>query len=107
MRLFLKRLLAAFSRGHEPDRKRSRFHPVLEELDLRQLMSYVPNITFHGGPIIPNVQVEAIFYGSAWTNLSDPNYPQLHVLSSDIQNYLGTLTNSDYIQGLSEYTGVD
>jgi hypothetical protein len=60
-------------------------------------------VTPHGGPIIPNVQVEAIFYGSAWTNSSDPNYAQLSVLSADIQRYLSTITGSSYLDGLAEY----
>lgn len=31
------------------------------------------NITYHGGPILSNVKVYAICWGSAWNNISTPN----------------------------------
>jgi hypothetical protein len=77
---------------------------LLDELEERRLLTTVVS---HGGPIIPNVQVEAVFYGSAWTNPADPNYDQMHAYSSDIARYLSTITGSYYLQSLSEYTMVN
>jgi hypothetical protein len=87
-----------------PTGRPSRRRPLPVQLRLERLEDReVPSVTSHGGPIIPNVQVEAIFYGSAWTNPADPNYAQLSVLSTDIQRYLSTITGSSYLDGLSQY----
>jgi hypothetical protein len=97
---FIKNLLTRLASTGRPARRRPPHVQLhLERLEDRE----VPSVTSHGGPIIPNVQVEAIFYGSAWTNPTDPNYAQLSVLSTDIQRYLGTIAGSSYLDGLSQY----
>ena len=35
---------------------------VLEPLESRQ----VPSVTYHGGPVVENVEVETVYFGSAW-----------------------------------------
>jgi len=42
----------------------SPFHPRLELLEDR----LVPAVTYHGGALLANVGVEALYYGSAWNN---------------------------------------
>jgi hypothetical protein len=100
MKQLIKNLLTRLAPTGRPSQHRLlRVQLRVERLEDRE----VPSVTSYGGPIIPNVQVEAIFYGSAWTNPADPNYAQLSVLSTDIQRYLGTITGSSYLDGLSQY----
>jgi hypothetical protein len=99
MKQFKNLLTRLAPTGRPSQRRPPRVQLRVERLEDRE----VPSVTSHGGPIIPNVQVEAIFYGSAWTNSADPNYAQLSVLSTDIQRYLGTIPGSSYLDGLSQY----
>ena len=69
--------------------------PCLEALEDR----CVPNVSWHGGPVLTNVQVENIFWGSAWTS-SDGQQMQ-----GRLNNYIAYLTQSPYMDMLSEYTG--
>jgi hypothetical protein len=59
-----------------------------------------------GGAIIPNVQVETVYYGQAWTNANDPNNPQLRQESADLNNFFKDITGSAYVAGLSQYNGL-
>jgi hypothetical protein len=56
----------------------------------------VPAITFHGGPLLTNVGVEAVFYGDGWQNDSN-----LAARTGDIANFLTDITNSSYMDMLS------
>jgi hypothetical protein len=60
-------------------------------------------------PIIPNVQVEAVFYGSAWNTdagfFLQTNYYELQQEMTDLGNFFNTITNTPYMDGLGQYTG--
>jgi hypothetical protein len=100
----MKRLVDFFFRRSrrlpEPATRRPGFRPALETLEERQLM----NVGYGGGPIIPNVQVEAVFYGASWTDTCDSSYPRQPTTRYDIQKYLVDLTGSPYLNGLAQYT---
>ena len=42
------------------------FRPVLECLDDR----LVPTVTYHGGALLPHVEVQGMYLGSDWYNIS-------------------------------------
>jgi hypothetical protein len=62
MTLWLTQLLRRKASVRKP-RPMIFFRPRLEVLEDR----VVPALTYHGGPIIPNVQAQAVFLGSNWT----------------------------------------
>ena len=71
---------------------RRKIHSELESLEGR----CVPSVSYHGGPLLANVEVESLFYGTAWqTNPS---------LASQIDGFLGSITNSTYMDQLKEYS---
>src|SRR5262249_34064066 len=45
-----------------PTRKPRRFRPEIECLERRD----TPSITYHGGALLPNVEVQPMFYGLDW-----------------------------------------
>ena len=45
---------------------RSRFQPTLECLEDR----LVPTVTYHGGTLLPHVEVQGMYLGSDWYNIS-------------------------------------
>ena len=47
-------------------RPRSRFLPALECLEDRS----VPTVTYHGGALLPHVEVQGLYLGSDWYNNS-------------------------------------
>jgi hypothetical protein len=60
--------------------------PTLEALEDRLTPS---PLVYHGGPLIKNVQVETLYYGSNWG--TDPN---LQSDANRLDAYLGFLTQS-------------
>jgi hypothetical protein len=66
----------------------------LEPLEARQ----VPSVTYHGGPLLPNQEVEALYYGSQWA--TDPT---LNAFTNQINLFLQTIVNSAYMDMLNEY----
>jgi hypothetical protein len=69
-----------------------RFRPTLEQLEDR----LVPTVTYHGGAVLTNVGVEALFLGSSWS--SDPSLANQAV---EVGNVLQFLTNSSYMDMLT------
>ncbi len=67
--------------------------PELEALEDRRLLA----VTYHGGPLLRNVQVEPVFYGQYWN--SDAGQRQ----ASNLDSFLSFLTNSSYMDMLGEY----
>jgi hypothetical protein len=63
----------------------------LECLEARE----VPAVTPHGGAVLPNVQVQALYLGSDWQNNST-YYNQ----SRTLDNFLGTLVSGSYMDML-------
>jgi hypothetical protein len=96
-------LLSAATRGRKSTSSKS--VPLrLEALEDRMVPATVANPT--GGPIIPNVHVQSVYYGSVWSDPNAANYPQLKQEANDLDKFLGTIVGSDYMNGLSQYRGV-
>jgi hypothetical protein len=66
----------------------------VEQLEARQLLS----VTYHGGPLLQNPDVEVLFYGPQWG--SDPT---LHAVAGQIDQFVQTIVNSAYMDMLNEY----
>jgi hypothetical protein len=77
---------------HEVNRRRIR--PALEPLEDRRLMSVAP----HYGPLLQNVEVETICLGNTWRTDA-----ALIQQSQDLNQFFTTITNSTYMDMLSEY----
>src|SRR5262249_44125661 len=108
------RLFPMFQRRNRAGRRVYRpakaFQPALEPLEDRRLMSVISYDQVNKGAIIPNVQVETVFYGSVWTNGAPTSYQSTHSyeLSTeavDLNNFFNTIANSQYMDALSQYTG--
>jgi hypothetical protein len=69
-----------------------RVRPELECLERRD----VPTITYHGGALLPNVEAQAMFYGSDWA--SNPYFGQAVRLSG----FLDNIVNSSYMDMLTK-----
>jgi hypothetical protein len=55
----------------------------------------VPSVTYHGGPLLGRVEVQAVYYGSDW------NSPGLSPQKGLLENYLRYIVNSPYMDMLS------
>src|SRR5262249_30490283 len=79
--------------------------PTLDALEDRRLMATVtsPNVY---APIIPNVQIETVYYGSAWTGQAgNPTLSaELSAEWKDLDQFFGAITDSHYLDGLSQYS---
>jgi hypothetical protein len=64
----------------------------LEQLEDRQLMS----VTYHGGPLLRNVEVATYFLGQAW------NYGSAYQQTGAIDGYMDSITNSTYLDMLTQ-----
>jgi hypothetical protein len=73
--------------------RRNSIRPVLEGLDDR----IVPAVTYHGGPVIPHVEVQNVFYGQGWN--SDTWGIGRYVLNK----FQSDITQSPYMAMLGEY----
>jgi hypothetical protein len=56
-------------------------------------------------PIIPNVQIETVYYGSAWTGqgVNAAQAAELAAESQDLDQFFGAITKSHYMDLLSQY----
>jgi hypothetical protein len=68
-------------------------HLNLESLEGRQ----VPAVTFHGGPVIPHVQVESVYWGQDW------NQPSNQANHQQLDDFLQKIVSSSYLSMLGEY----
>jgi hypothetical protein len=68
-----------------------RFRPAVEQLEDRR----VPTVTYHGGAVLRNVGVEALFLGSDWS--SDP---ALAGQAVQLGSFFQYLTNSSFMDAL-------
>src|SRR5262249_59051075 len=64
----------------------------LDALEERQMLS----VTFHGGAVLPNVEVQGYYYGSDWYNNST-----LYSQTGYLDGYLGNIVNSPYMDMLN------
>jgi hypothetical protein len=69
----------------------------IEHLEDRRLLSG-PDVTYHGGPLLQNVQIESVFYGQSWnTNTT------LEQLASQVDGFLQYFPTSAYMNVLKQY----
>jgi hypothetical protein len=105
----LLRRLAGRGQGRCSTRTPRTTRLYLEHLEDRRLMSTVANP--YNNPIIPHVQVETVFYGSVWsagqqlTGYQQINGVELATEATDLNQFFSNITNSYYMDGLSQYTG--
>ena len=74
---------------------------VLEE----RAVPAVINVTPHHGIVIPNVQVETVYYGNAWTDPNSPYGVELKAEQTDLNQFFSVITNSTFMDGLAQYRG--
>jgi hypothetical protein len=86
----LKKLFAS-NRAGKP---RCSSQLMLESLDER----IVPAVTYHGGPLIANVHIEAVYEGTQWGG------QDLTTMRGQLDGYLQYVTNSPYMDLLKEYS---
>ena len=72
---------------------KQRIRPALEQLEDRRLLA----VTYHGGPVLAQVEVEPVFYGPYWNSAAGQQQ------ASDLDKFLTFLTNSSYMDMLNEY----
>lgn len=73
----------------------------LEQLEDRRLLASRfgnPNVTYHGGPLLQNVQVSTVYYGQPWTTSA-----ALQQTITQTDNFLRYLTTSPYFDTLKQY----
>jgi hypothetical protein len=73
-------------------REAARARPQVEGLEDRRLMT----VTYHGGALLRNVEVESMYYGRDWG--SSPYYDQMRYLNG----FLGNVVNSSYMDMLNK-----
>jgi hypothetical protein len=83
------RLRKLWSRKPHAKPRPRRARPQVEALESRE----VPTVTYHGGALLSNVEVQAVYYGVDWyTN------PTLHAQMSQLDSYLGYLVQNPYMR---------
>jgi hypothetical protein len=67
------------------------------------------DVTYHGGPLLQNVQVESVYYGAAWLAPSaTPNATNpLPQLSTQLDGFLKYFVTSPYMNVLKQYNVSD
>jgi hypothetical protein len=68
----------------------------VEALEERRVLS----VTYHGGAVLSNVQVQALYLGSDWVNNSTYN-----TQSHNLDSFLGNVVNSSYMDMLGNAYG--
>jgi hypothetical protein len=75
----------------------------LERLERRD----VPTVTYHGGGVLPNVEVQALYYGSDWYNnatyFNQTGYLEGFLNSVVHGSYMDALTNAGYGVGRGSF----
>ena len=80
--------------GRERARPRTRFTITAEPLEERRLLA-VPLVTDHGGSVLKSVEVETVFWN--WNNAA------LQLTATQINTFVGDVTNSTYWSDLAQY----
>jgi hypothetical protein len=104
MKAFLSRLFGKTKTARNTAKPPAKTRLGVESLDRRDMPSVT--MAYHGGPVIPNVQVEAVYLGSAWAyNPSDPNTWARLADRANMDGFLKDIVQSSYMSGLSQYYG--
>jgi hypothetical protein len=87
-----------------PARKRRTFRPSFEGLEDR----LVPTVTFHGGAVLPHVEVQGLYIGNQWSSnstlASQTGYLEGFLNSIVHSSYMDELTNAGYGVGRGSFT---
>src|SRR5438067_2214997 len=72
----------------------------VEYLEDRRLLATggLPSVTYHGGPLLQNAQIEAVFDGSSWNTNSAQQQ-----LVSQVDGFLQYFPTSAYMNVLKQY----
>jgi hypothetical protein len=75
-------------------------------LEDRRLMATAVTSPNQLAPIIPNVQIETVFYGSAWSGQASNAAlsAELSAEAQDLNQFFRAITGSHYMDGLSQYS---
>ncbi|HZL38422.1 MAG TPA: hypothetical protein VFC78_24120 [Tepidisphaeraceae bacterium] len=91
---------ALFDSSHETQGARTGSRcgrPAIERLESRVYQSADP-VTYHGGHLLSNVSVQALYYGNGWAT------PHEEGVAAYLNGFLGSVTNSPYMDQLQEYS---
>ncbi len=92
--LGIRGILRPFFRASQPSvRRRRQVRLEVEPLEAREVLT----ITYHGGPLLNNVEVQALFYGNSWAN-----YANLASQASQLDSFLKYVVNSPYMDMLTQ-----
>ena len=80
------------SRSPRSRRQASRRLFGFEHLEGRDLLA----VTFHGGQLLPHVEAQAVYFGSDWGSTT------LHTQTAALDQYLGYLVQSPYMDMLTQ-----
>ncbi len=108
MKRFIRKLLYGSTnpaRSRTPAFRQRKARPSVEPLEDRRLMATLVTSPNPNAPIIPNVQIETVFYGSAWSGqASDAAVSaELSAEARDLNQFFGAITSSHYMDGLGQY----
>jgi hypothetical protein len=104
-RLFPK-LLSNFKKSHKQRSRRDRkVRPAVEPLEERRLMATLVTSPNTQNPIIPNVQVETVYYSSAWSGQASNSAQaaELAAEAQDLNQFFDAITGGHYLDALSQY----
>jgi hypothetical protein len=87
---WLLRWLRKDNSGKASRSRQNKIRPTLEALEER----VTPTVTYHGGSVIPQVQVQALYYGSGWTG--SPS-----VTPTTLDTYLNSVVKSPFMDALT------
>jgi hypothetical protein len=88
------RLRGLFGRRAARASHRSTTRPRIEALEDRTVPT---GVSYHGGPVLPHVEVQAMYYGSEWA--SDPS---LSAQQASLDSFLNGLVTGPYMDMLSK-----
>jgi len=95
----LSRLWSRKAQGQERHRPPGLFIECLEDRTLPSILFSAPHQTKtdNGGPVMTNVQVQLIFWGSYWNN---------NTLVQAVHGAVNNILTSTYMDGLAQYRGI-
>jgi hypothetical protein len=80
-------------RPHRTAPRRRHARPSIEGLEGRQLLT----VTYHGGAVLPNVEVQALYYGSDW--YTNPTY---YSQTGYLEGFLNNIVHGSYMDMLNQ-----
>jgi hypothetical protein len=90
------------AKGNKQRQSARRERPQVEALEDRCLMA----VTYHGGPVLKNVDVQGLYYGADWAKGLSQDHARLEGFLQTTVNssYMDMLTNAGYGVGRGSFT---